>query len=109
MLRFWSCGTIRVVLGPFAGNSSWSTQRQVYEPARAQPICTSHGHTAQAPAGGDLAAQRFAAGDEQRRARRHRNDRLTQSQRSVRVGEQIGEVLLDPGLRDVHPPAGVVR
>ena len=39
-------GMIRFALGQFAGNSSLSTQRAVYQPARCQPICTSHGQTA---------------------------------------------------------------
>ena len=42
---FCSSGMIRFALGQFSGNSSWSTQRAVYQPARCQPICTSHGQT----------------------------------------------------------------
>ena len=44
----WMCcssGMIRLALGQFSGNSSLSTQRAVYQPARCQPICTSQGHT----------------------------------------------------------------
>ena len=38
-------GMIRLALGQLRGNSSLSTQRAVYQPARCQPICTSHGQT----------------------------------------------------------------
>jgi transposase len=42
----WSSGRIRSVLGPLEGNSSRSTHRAVYQPARPHPIWTSHGQTA---------------------------------------------------------------
>ena len=41
-----SSGTTRSALGPLAGKRTRSTHRAVYQPPRPQPICTSHGHTA---------------------------------------------------------------
>src|SRR5665647_2287120 len=41
--RCCSSGTMRLVLGGFAGNRRRSTQRAVYHWPRCQPSCTSHG------------------------------------------------------------------
>ena len=42
---FCSSGISRVALGQFAGKSSRSTQRAVYQPPLCQPIWVSHGQT----------------------------------------------------------------